>query len=78
MTERTSSEPQKIQEEEEETNARFRDLMKGWKDSGDTGFYLHCSCYRLVGDLSRPREIYVRLAAFCRTSQSGNIDIFNL
>jgi hypothetical protein len=38
--ERTSSEPQKIQEKEVETNARFRYLMKDWKDSGETGFSL--------------------------------------
>jgi hypothetical protein len=32
MAERTSSEPQKIQEKELEKNALFRYLMKGWKD----------------------------------------------
>jgi hypothetical protein len=78
MTERNSSEPQKIQEKEVETNARFRYPMKGWKDSGETGFSLHCSCYRLAGDLARAHEICVRSAVFCRTSQSSKIDLFNL
>jgi hypothetical protein len=78
MTEMTSSEPQKIQEKQVETNARFRYLMKGWKDSGEIGFSLHCSWYRLAGDIaSRPWEIYVRPAVFCRTSQSSKIDLFN-